>query len=73
MKIIYIQHYAGSSDLGPSKRVYDHSLALKEYGHEILIIAASYFHLRNKLPMVNGIFASEIIDGINSHFLRTPW
>ena len=40
-------------------------------GHKVDIIAADYSHLRRKNPEVEKDFQTEVIDGINYHWIKT--
>jgi glycosyltransferase involved in cell wall biosynthesis len=41
-------------------------------GHSVTIVAASYSHLRTKLPDMNGEMTEENLDGIRYVWLKTP-
>ncbi len=70
MNIIYIDHYAGSPDMGMEFRPYYLSQEWIKMGHKISIIAADYSHLRRKNPAVERDFESEIIDGIEYIWIK---
>jgi glycosyltransferase involved in cell wall biosynthesis len=67
MKILLIDHYAGSADLGMEFRPYYLSKEWVKLGHEVLIVGGSFSHLRTTQPKP-GI---QIIDGINYFWVRT--
>ncbi|MBO4717953.1 MAG: glycosyltransferase WbuB, partial [Spirochaetales bacterium] len=71
MNIIYIEHYAGSPDMGMEFRPYYLSLEWLKRGHKVTIIAGDYSHLRKKNPEVKEDFQREYIDGIEYVWLRT--
>jgi glycosyltransferase involved in cell wall biosynthesis len=50
MKILIINHYSGSSELGMAYRHYYFARELQTLGHEVLIIASRYSHLRISQP-----------------------
>ncbi|MGV7962414.1 glycosyltransferase family 4 protein [Photorhabdus tasmaniensis] len=50
MNIVYINHYAGSPDLGMEFRPYYLGQEWLKSGHNITILAASYSHVRTKQP-----------------------
>ncbi len=50
MKILIINHYSGSSELGMGYRHYYFARELQTLGHEVLIVASRYSHLRITQP-----------------------
>ena len=52
MKILLINHYAGSPEMGMEFRPYYMAQEWIRQGHEVDIIAADYSHLRRKNPKV---------------------
>lgn len=71
MNILLINHYAGSPDMGMEFRPYYFAREWVKMGHRVDIIAADYSHLRRKNPEVTEDFQTEIIDGINYHWIKT--
>ena len=71
MKILLINHYAGSPEMGMEFRPYYMAQEWIRQGHEVDIIAADYSHLRRKNPKVQRDWQIEEIDGIRYHWLRT--
>lgn len=71
MNILLINHYAGSPDMGMEFRPYYLAREWVKMGHRVDIIAASYSHLRRKNPDVIQDFQTEVIDGINYHWIKT--
>lgn len=71
MNILYINHYAGSPDMGMEFRPYYLSREWVKMGHNVTIIAGDYSHLRGKNPVVAKNFQSEIIDGIEYVWVKT--
>ena len=71
MNILYIEHYAGSPDMGMEFRPYYLSKEWSKMGHRVDIIAADYSHLRIKNPKIEKDFQKEIIDGINYYWIHT--
>ena len=61
MKIIQISHYAGSLQHGMMLRPYYISREFVKMGHEVVIVAASFSHLRQKNPDVCCDIQEEII------------
>jgi glycosyltransferase involved in cell wall biosynthesis len=71
MNILYIDHYAGSSEMGMEFRPYYLSREWVKLGHSVTVIAGDYSHLRKKNPEVKSDFQREIIDGIEYIWLIT--
>ncbi|MBD1227548.1 glycosyltransferase family 4 protein [Xenorhabdus griffiniae] len=63
MNIVYINHYAGSPDLGMEFRPYYLGQEWIKSGHHVIIIAASYSHVRSKQPFL--IRNKKTIEKIN--------
>lgn len=72
MKIMIINHYAGSPYHGMEFRPYLMAREWQKLGHETVIVAADYTHLRRKNPEIAADFTEQVIDGIRYVFLRTP-
>jgi len=68
MKILLINHYAGSPELGMEYRPYYLAREWTRAGHQVLILAASQSHVRSKQPAPG----SHRIDGIHYQFYSTP-
>ena len=64
MNILYLEHYAGSPEMGMEFRPYYLSREWVKQGHKVTIIAGDYSHVRKKNPSVLNDFTSEDIDGI---------
>lgn len=71
MNILYINHYAGSLEMGMEFRTYYLSKEWVKAGHKVRILAANYSHLRRKNPDVKNDFDIEIIDGIEYQWFKT--
>lgn len=71
MNILYIEHYAGSPEMGMEFRPYYLSREWVKMGHNVTIIAGDYSHLRKKNPSIKSDFASENIDEIEYVWIRT--
>lgn len=73
MKILIVNHYAGSPYHG---MVFRHYYLAKEWvkmGHDVTIVAASFTHIRIKNPDMDGDkIKIEMIDGIRYIWLKTP-
>ena len=71
MNILYINHYAGSPEMGMEFRPYYLSKEWIKMGHRVDIIAADYSHMRIHNPAPQKDFAREVIDGIHYHWIHT--
>lgn len=71
MNILYIEHYAGSPEMGMEFRPYYLSKEWIKMGHKVDMIAADYSHLRIKNPKISKDFEKSDIDGITYHWIRT--
>lgn len=74
MNILYINHYAGSIQHGMEYRPYYLAREWVNLGHRVTIVASSYSHLRQKnIVLCSGhSYATEIIDGVNYIWCKTP-
>ena len=70
MNILYLEHYAGSPEMGMEFRPYYLSREWVRMGHKVTIIAGDFSHLRRKNPNVNEDFQSETIDGIEYVWIK---
>ena len=71
MNILYIEHYAGSPEMGMEFRPYYLSREWVRMGHKVTVIAGDYSHLRKKNPDVDADWQTEAIDGIEYVWLKT--
>lgn len=71
MKILLINHYAGSPEMGMEFRPYYLSREWIKQGHEVTIIAGGYSHLRKSNPCVSKNFEESMIDGIRYVWIKT--
>jgi len=71
MNILYINHYAGSPEMGMEFRPYYLSREWVKMGHKVTIIAGDYSHLRLKNPSVSSDFTVVIIDGIEYVWIKS--
>ena len=72
MRILLVNHYAGSPAHGMEFRPYYLAREWVRAGHEVLIVAASYSHVRAVQPETDGLPREETIDGIRYRWLPTP-
>ena len=72
MKILLINHYAGSKEYGMEYRAYYLAKEWVKLGHQVTIVAASFSHLRLKNPDVKKDYQEEMIEGIRYIWMNTP-
>jgi glycosyltransferase involved in cell wall biosynthesis len=72
VKILLINHYAGSPAHGMEFRPYYFAREWVRMGHEVSIAAASRSHVRGSNPEVRRALRIETIDGIRYCWFRTP-
>lgn len=70
-KILLINHYAGSPEMGMEFRPYYLAKEWVRDGYRVDIIAADYSHLRINNPNINKDFDENVIDGIHYHWVHT--
>ena len=71
MNILYLEHYAGSPEMGMEFRPYYLSREWVKAGHRVRMVAGDYSHLRRKNPTVTADWTEEDIDGITYTWVRT--
>jgi putative glycosyltransferase len=71
MNILYINHYAGAPPYGMEFRPYYMAKEWRKFGHKVLIVAASYSHLRFRQPEYQKK-SCEAIDGVDYQWYKTP-
>lgn len=71
MKILLINHYAGSPEMGMEFRPYYLSREWNKRGHEVTIVAGGYSHLRKSNPQISKDFEERMIDGIRYVWIKT--
>ena len=71
MNILYIDHYAGSPEMGMEFRPYYMAREWVRLGHRVSVIAGNYSHLRTKNPPVSRDMQRQRIDGIDYYWLKT--
>ncbi len=71
MNILYIDHYAGSPEMGMEFRPYYLSREWVKMGHKVTVIAGDYSHLRKNNPIVADDFQAESIDGIEYIWIKS--
>lgn len=68
MKILLINHYAGTPELGMEYRPYYLAREWVRMGHQVLVLAASHSHVRSRQPQAGG----QTLDGIAYCWYETP-
>lgn len=72
MRILYINHYAGSPRHGMEYRPYYLAREWVQAGHEVKIVAADQSHIRARQPALGACTRfDEVIDGIQYSWLKT--
>ena len=71
MNILYINHYAGSPEMGMEFLPYYLSREWVKMGHRVNIIAGDYSHLRKKNPDISQDMEKQTIDDIEYYWLKT--
>ena len=71
MNILYVEHYAGSPDMGMEFRPYYLSREWVKNGNKVRIVAASFSHLRKVNPVVKKDFSLQLIDNIEYQWIKT--
>ncbi len=71
MKILLINHYAGSSEHGMEFRPYNFAKEWLKIGHDVKIVSASYSHLRRKNEEFSGLSKNYVIGGVNYFWIKT--
>lgn len=73
MRILLVNHYAGSPRHGMEYRAYYLAREWVRAGHAVQIVAASFSHVRQVQPHVEDRTPrDEAIDGIGYHWIPTP-
>ncbi len=72
LRILLINHYAGSVRHGMEYRPFYLAREWLRLGHAVQVVAASFSHVRNVQPAVRAGSAREVVDGVEYLWLRTP-
>ncbi|KZE30269.1 glycosyltransferase family 4 protein [Crenobacter luteus] len=72
MRILYLNHYAGSPRHGMEFRPYYLAREWVRAGHQVHIVAADFSHLRRVNPVLDAPYRDEVIDGVTYTWCRTP-
>jgi len=71
-RILVINHYAGTPSLGMEYRTFFFAREWVRAGHKVLIVAASFSHLRQKNPDIKSVLTFETIEGVDFLWVLTP-
>jgi glycosyltransferase involved in cell wall biosynthesis len=71
-RILYIDHYAGSTEHGMEYRPFYLAREWTKLGHRVEIVAASFAHCRSRQPAATKSVQTELVDGIRYWWLPTP-
>jgi len=72
MRILYECDLAGSRYHGMAYRIFQFSSEFVKQGHDVMVIAASYSHVRKINPKVTKQLTDEIIDNVKYKWIKTP-
>ncbi len=72
MRILLINHYAGSPEMGMEFRPYYFAKQWVDAGHDVFILVADNSHLRKKKIKIKKSFEKQDIDGIKYFWIKTP-
>lgn len=72
MKLMIINHYAGSRTLGMEYRHFYLARELVRMGHEVTIVASGFSHLRGKNPSPKRRVQITVEEGVRFVWLKTP-
>ncbi|NOZ35755.1 MAG: glycosyltransferase family 4 protein [Chlorobi bacterium] len=72
MKILIINHYAGSPNMGMAYRPYYLAKEWIKRGHEVVILCADFSHLRKKNPIIKDDFEIFYEDEVRFCVVKTP-
>ena len=74
MRILLVNHYAGSLRHGMEYRPYYMAREWQRMGHEVLVVAASYAHVRSRQPEMEPRVGQrrETVDGVDYLWLASP-
>ena len=72
MNILLINHYAGAPTVGMEYRAYYLSREWQKFGHNVLIVTASYTHFHTKHLIIKNRFEKHTIEGVNYLIIKTP-
>lgn len=72
MKILLINHYAGSPEMGMEFRPYYMAQEWIKQGHKVYILAATHSHIRANNPKTSLDFEEQDLKGVKYLWIKTP-
>ena len=72
MNILLINHYAGSASHGMEYRPFYFAREWVRAGHRVLVVAASFSHLRQVNPALGDVTQREAHEGVEYLWVKTP-
>lgn len=72
MRILYECDHAGSPTYGMAHRMYQFAEEFVEQGHEVMIVGASFSHMRRVNPQTKGRITAERQEGAEYRWIKTP-
>jgi glycosyltransferase involved in cell wall biosynthesis len=72
MRILYINHYAGSPGYGMEYRPHYMARHWVAMGHDVTVVAASASHVRSRAPAMPAAIVEEMVEGVRHIWLKTP-
>lgn len=70
-RIVLLDHYVGSPDMGMEFRPYYLAQEWIKLGYDVRLVGGDYSHLRIKNPVIYEDFVNEDIDGIHYTWVKT--
>jgi glycosyltransferase involved in cell wall biosynthesis len=71
MNIVILNHYAGGPQFGMEFRPYYLAREWKKKGHKVVIVGASFSHLRSIQPKVSNPITPENVEGMDYLWIKT--
>lgn len=70
-RIVLLDHYVGSPEMGMEFRPYYMAQEWKKLGYDVRLVGGDFSHLRINNPNINKDFTNEEIDGIHYTWIKT--
>lgn len=71
MNIVYVNHYAGSPEMGMAYRTWYMAREWQRLGHTVTVIAGDFSHLRSVNPDIERDFQTVDMQGVQYIFIKT--